>query len=491
MISNLLQKNNTVPNILSSLAPKKPLMTSFNNTTHQTTANQSSPAKDYSKFTDADWIAYQANKKRALISTPKTSVTSAPASYKGVPMSGTDSQIAEQMRKIDNPATTGGNYPITDNVQTPSGATVNPTTGATITTPTPKRGLFTDVASSLAGRAGYVSPEYQAGIDRYNKLAEDIANIGIQGAKAQAGYQTTGTTPVAEGNAAIIARTAAAQQQALGTQQQAALTAAGLGQTQQQLQQQALGTVAGLAPEAARYEAFGGTELSPQNRAQELAQQVRDGLISPQAAESQMNSLYGGAGATFLNQALQGTGYNYITGAARAASQASNIQQQQTAGVDIARSGLSDATQQYVSMTGASQYAGQQSGAVNQILEKTGLNNVSSTDYNKALNNLKGRFSDTDFAALNVALREAQIAYQNLLSTAGGTPSGNEAQAIATLNINQSAGVIKQSISQLENAVARRLQAQYGVMQQYQQNLGGMGGQTTPQTGGTITWDSL
>jgi len=487
-ISNLLQPNKTVPNLINSLAPSKPLMSPLSiggQTTPKTISSPTAPTatqKDYSTFTDADWLAYQANKKKPLVSAPKTT-TSSTASYRGVPLSGTDAQIQEQMRRIDNP-TTIGSY--------------NPPTMVGTATPTQQtqpKGLFADVTSSLANRGTYRDPAYEAGLAKYNKLAEDIANVGIQGAKAQAGYQTTGTTPVAEGNAAVIARTTAAQQAALGTQQQAALTSAGQGLQQQQIQQNALGTVAGLAPEAMRFEAFGGQggSLSPQTRAQELAQQVRSGLISPQAAESQMSSLYGGAGATFLNQALQGTGYNYIAGGAQAASQAANIQQQQTAGVDIARQGLADATQTYVSMTGASQFAGQQAEAVNNILEKTGLNNVSSTDYNKALNTLKSRFSDTDFASLNTALREAQIAYTSLLATAGGTPTGNEEQALATLNINQSASVIKASIAQLENAVARRLQAQYGVMNQYQQNLGSTGGTTTSSgsTGGSVTWDSI
>ena len=40
---------------------------------------------------------------------------------------------------------------------------------------------------------------------------QQISNIGQQGAKGAAGYRTTGTSPVAEGNAAILAQTTAAQ----------------------------------------------------------------------------------------------------------------------------------------------------------------------------------------------------------------------------------------------------------------------------------------
>lgn len=44
---------------------------------------------------------------------------------------------------------------------------------------------------------------------------QQISNIGQQGSKGAAGYRTTGTSPVAEGNAAILAQTTAAQQQAV------------------------------------------------------------------------------------------------------------------------------------------------------------------------------------------------------------------------------------------------------------------------------------
>lgn len=65
---------------------------------------------------------------------------------------------------------------------------------------------------------------------------QQIANVGSQGAKFEGGQLTTGTTPVAQGNAAITAQTTAAQQGALASGETAALAG-----TQQQLlaQQQA------------------------------------------------------------------------------------------------------------------------------------------------------------------------------------------------------------------------------------------------------------
>lgn len=378
---------------------------------------------------------------------------------------------------------------------TPSGLPVtgNPATYAGVTPqPTPTRGLFPDVVSSIRNTATQTNPLTEESVRQVQQLNKDLSQSRQNQITAE-GQQALAPIPkgVAFGRQANVRQQYEAQQAAISNQLEAMTNLVGKGQTQQQIELSGLQNIAGLSPEATRFEAFGGGSMSPQTRAQELAQQVRSGLISPQAAEAQMNSLYGGAGATFLNQALQGGGFNYNVASAQAASQQSNVQQAGTAQVDIARQGLQQATQDYVNMTGAAQFAGQQAGAVEQILAKAGLNNVSSTDYNKALNNLKSRFGDTNFAALNTALIEARSAYANLLSTSGQTPSGNEAQAIATLDISQPASAIRTSIQQLENAVARRLQAQNSIRMQYEQNLGGSQSSTGSAPTGAITWDNI
>lgn len=51
--------------------------------------------------------------------------------------------------------------------------------------------------------------------DIANAAGQKISDIGGQGARGQAGYLTTGTSPVGEGNAAILGQTTAAQQQAV------------------------------------------------------------------------------------------------------------------------------------------------------------------------------------------------------------------------------------------------------------------------------------
>lgn len=337
------------------------------------------------------------------------------------------------------------------------------------------------------------------------RYGQEIAEVGRIGANSAAGHATTGSLGVGGGNAAIASQTASARMQALAdagnlalsgadrqlaaqSQQADALTSAlGGANTQQQLTLGGLGTAAGLAPEALRYDAFGGGigTLTPQNAINNAVQQLASGTsgLGYTALYDQISSAYGPVIANQLLPAIQrvNPGFNPVTSDAQAAAQQSNVQTQGTAATDIARAGLEQTTRDYVAMTGAAQFAGSQSGAVENILNRTGLNNVSSTDYNRALNTLSSRFSSEDFASLSTALREAQLAYSNLLSTGGSTPTTNDASALATLDINQSAKVIKASIRQLEDAVARRLQAKDSERLQFESNLGGG---SAPSAGG-------
>lgn len=351
--------------------------------------------------------------------------------------------------------------------------------------------------ANTAGKNAAIGEDARATTAMYGN---EIARVGQLGAGAVAGHNSTGSQVVGSGNAAIASASASnrinalsaglaaelqgTQQQFTGLNQEAnaynnALTGAN---TQQQTAVNAYSQGANIAaPSPAQYGQtvfdpatgqFTGGNLDPQTQASSLAQNIMSGRMTYDQALASLGYA-GQAGANFLNNAITSAGGNPLQLQAQGAGQQANISTQTTAGTDIARQGLGEATQQYVKMNTAAQFANQQASAVSNILEQTGLNNISSTDYNKALNNLKGRFSDVNFASLNTALQEAQIAYTNLLSQSGGTPTGREAAAINTLNIDQSASAINASIKELESAVARRLEAQYGALQQYNQNLGG------------------
>jgi hypothetical protein len=347
------------------------------------------------------------------------------------------------------------------------------------------------------------------------QYGKEIAEVGRLGAGAVAGSLSTGTQAVGSGNANLASMSASARMSALSDAQQAALkgteqqltaqeqTAQALRPsldatlTQQQLGLSGLGTAANLAaPAVAPYgqtvfnplqPGFAGGNMDPQTQANSVAQQLISGQMTYEQAVEAMQYA-GTAGTNFLNQALTSMGANPLQLQAQGLASQTNLQTTGTATTGIARVGLEETTRNYNQLLGAAQAAHNQSNNVVTILDKTGLNNISSTDYNKALNSIQRRFSDTDFAALQTALNEAQIMYTNLLSTGGGTPSGNELNAITALNINQSAAAIKSSIQQLETAASFRLQALDSIRTQYQSNLNTGGGMTGATGGGGNTF---
>jgi hypothetical protein len=211
------------------------------------------------------------------------------------------------------------------------------------------KGLFQTVTSSLANRgttpnqpaieytaagAGYGAQSAQTGqqaIDIAKQFGQKYADIGQAGAKFQAGQLTTGTTPVAEGNAAVTARTTAAQQTALAQGQQAALqgigyqqaglsqaagaqqAAAGQTYTGQGQQISALGTAAGYAaptqvgynvqytdPTTGQPYGGGATGGSLQSAVDTVTQQLQSGQIGYEAAKAQLSG-YGQGGLNALS----------------------------------------------------------------------------------------------------------------------------------------------------------------------------------------------
>lgn len=326
-----------------------------------------------------------------------------------------------------------GNQPITGNTTTPSGAIINASSGGLIAPPptsqvsqgtstaqgqfnTSAKGLFPNVASSLANRANQTSPVFNQGIDRYNDISERIAEIGQKGARATAGYLTTGTTPVAEGNAAVIAKTTALQQQALGEQQKAALTSAGLGQEQQKIQQGALTSVAGLAPEATRYDAFtsdgsGGT-FNPTTTANNYAREVISGARTYDDASNAMG-LYGSAGKQFLDNAIRQANPNFNFSQAQSLA---DIQGKIGPQFDFAKSALSSVENALSTLSGSQ--------TTNVPLWNRFANFAS-------LQSGIGSEATRQFVGAVQSLRNA---YATVLASArGGTPTDYSSQAIAEI----------------------------------------------------------
>ncbi len=360
--------------------------------------------------------------------------------------------------------------------------------------------------------AGRQNQQYANTAQRIADAAgQTIANIGRQGAGAQAGYLSTGTSPVAEGNAAIIAQTTAAQQQAAAqgaqmqlagvdrgltaqSQLQSALgTAADQALTQRSQQLGSLGTTAGLLqPQVTSY---GQTVFNPatgqftssadpsfNSVLQQYAQLRASGQESLIPSSISGNPVLNAQVTAMAQQA--NPNYNANTAAGQAAAQQSNSQTVGTVQTNTAAQGYQGAIQQYQEMNTQNSAADAQAQNVQNILASTGINS-SSTDFNKALNNLKGRLGSTAVTKLVSSITELQAIYTTLLSAGGGTPTGNEQQALTVLNPNSSPAQIMASLEQLQLAAYNKLNAQYQQAQTYYSNLQGGGSSPTPQGGGS------
>jgi hypothetical protein len=270
-------------------------------------------------------------------------VTQAPAQVSTAPVAGLQ---PPPMVSTGSAGTTG----------TSTGYVTTPTASKTsTTTPTATRGLFGSIASSLATGAPNTSAQnytqqavdYGAGsipiaaqaktiADEYGKRYSDL---GIKGANFEAGQLTTGTSPVAEGNAAVTAQTTAAQQAALAAGERAALEGIGYQLTGQEQASNAanagasqaytgqtitqagqLGAAGLVKPSPTSYGQTvfnpetgtftgGSGNLDPQQYSSQLASAVINGSMPYDDAVSSLGYA-GNAGKAFLDQAILGAGGN-------------------------------------------------------------------------------------------------------------------------------------------------------------------------------------
>jgi len=331
---------------------------------------------------------------------------------------------------------------------------------------------------------------------------KEIAQVGKLGAGAVAGNLSTGSNVVGSGNANLASQAASARMSALSQGQEAALRGtgqqlsatgqltnaltSGLGaqQAQQAAGIQGLSSAGQLAqPNPAAYGQtvfdpttgeYTNNNMDPQQQAGNLAQQVMSGAMTYDQALASIGYA-GAAGSNFLNNAITGAGGNPLQLQASGSAQQANITGSETAGTDIARAGLMDATQQYVQMNTAANTAHQQSQALLNIMSTADINGQPLIRVNKAWNQILEETSDPNIASYFAALEEARGFYSALLSTGGSAPTENDRKSIGILNGNSTPQATAAAIQELENAVARRLGSQYQAMQQYNQNLGDTG----------------
>lgn len=308
---------------------------------------------------------------------------------------------------------------------TPSGLSIsgNPgtwsgvqSTPSTVSTPQPTKGLFPSVASSLSTFDPFKNPAVSDAYAKAQELNKALAESKRNEAEGTATLLRQ-AIPLGdqEGQARVLQDQYLKQQLALSgeLQGQTSLYQAGLTGTGQQLS--GLGTVAGLAPEATRYEAFsdGSGNLAPQNAAQQYAQDVASGIRTYDDAVSAMG-LYGGAGKQFLDQAIRAVNPNF------------NFAQSQSLG---GAQGL--VGPQYNFATQAL------SNVENALNELGSLQKTSIPLWNQFANwaSLQTGLGDQEATRRFVgAVQTLRNAYAQILATAkGGTPTDYSAQATAEI----------------------------------------------------------
>jgi len=353
----------------------------------------------------------------------------------------------------------------------------------------PQQGTNPTAAGLLKTVAGFSAPD--PGLSdlksKMDALDADYASkvAGIQNSPSDLNFQTGRLAAIqSEYNSAKAALTGNYQAalQARGQNIGAAESALGTANT---LQQSPYGTplfnpATGMAISGGAPLGQGGN-LDPQAQAQSLAQKVMSGQMTYEQALQSLNYA-GNVGSTFLNNAITASGGSPLSLQAQGSAQQSNIATAGTAQTSAANTGYQQAVQDYGNMNAVNSAAEAQIQQVQNVLASSGLNQ-GIPDYNAAINSLQSRLGGTGYTNLVTAVTELQNIYSQLLTSAGTTPSGSEAQALALLNPASSAQQINAAINQLQVAAYNRLNAQYGKMSVFQNNLGSGGGSSNASSG--------
>lgn len=276
----------------------------------------------------------------------------------------------------------------------------------------------------------------------------NISNINQQGNAAQAGYLTTGTSPVAEGNAAVIANTQANQVAGQAAAEQAALQGTGQQLTAQNQTTNGLIGAAGLAaPIQAPYSnqiidpttgqpigggAAGTLPAAAQNAVNTYAQQVLNGQMTRDEAQSLL-SAYGPAGTNALTSAL---GSNFNTNASNASAATTQQGQQLQTAATATNAALTTLQQLY-----------------DNLPVTTGIPGINSIG-----NTIASKLGSSELSTYNQTLADARAQLQGVLTASGAaTPTGAESAALTYLPDNMTPEQLKANIANVQQLVQQKV----------------------------------
>ncbi len=369
-------------------------------------------------------------------------------------------------------------------------------------------------------------PIGQQAKDIMDKAGAEYARVGRLGANAEAGYGTTGTSPVAEGNAGVIARNTAEQQAAIEAGAQTALQGTGQELTGQNQAANAANEAAGTAltgqsNQIGAQTAAGNlgntaqaTQQSGLNSAGVLAQPQLGsiGQVPFSPLDQGQGSPLGAPGGTAADAAkvagqfqgaqaaAAGAGIGAGTGAAAAAAAGGQVEAQNeiaagTAGTKSWTDIYSKANDSYAN------YSAQQSainGISNQVLELMNqkdaqgnpiINPTSSQFANTKLNQLQTQFSSPQYSAFNTAIQSLQARIGQALQ-AGEIPTAatGNAQKIAdgSLSLGALASTLQQVDKEMSTFVStQKALADYAKSQSASQQTSNS---NTPQSNSQFSW---
>lgn len=324
-----------------------------------------------------------------------------------------------------------------------------------------------------------------------NQAGNQISSIGRQGASAQAGYLSTGTSPVAEGNAAINAQSTAAQEQAVtqGANMQLVGNAQGLtaqGQEQsgfnagagqalagQGTQQSALSSAGQLSSPTSQFglltdplsgQIIGGNGSNAQQlmgtSLQKAVQLYNSGAADFNTALSVSGlAQFGNLGNSLLSSALtNGGGFNPTTQATQIATNQSNLGGFQTQATNL------DTSLKQVETIAPN---------ILNLLKTSGLNPTDSELTNTPINNYISQLGDTLAGKqLSLVMNDLQKFSAQILSADNSLTPTQKTQSV--LNQDPSTLSFKQMQGYLDSLKALGGN-QLSVVQGQIKNLGGTG----------------
>lgn len=339
---------------------------------------------------------------------------------------------------------------------------------------------YSGLVSTILDRTAHPSQPVQ---DAYN--AQQTANANLEHFRESVADTTKGiysaptSARVMQGRDAALQNANASKEAALGSQLTSATNLYNAAQTGQGQQLNALtSTLSQVGPQLGAYGQTYYNPLDPSSGGN--ASGITSGWASFLAGGGDPSQVPAtvSSNPVLWQQTLQAAkqqnpSFDVNTALGQAASRQSNASTAGSTVLNTAAQGYQTTTQNYNQMTAVNSAAHTQSLNLKNILDKTGINASDPTLFNKGLNTLQRNFSSTDYASFTTALAELQNMYGQLLQTGGGTPTGNEQQALNVLNANSSASAISAAISQLEQASYAKLQAQYTQANGYLQQLQG------------------